>query len=209
MTRNKRNLILASLFIILCMMVLVPLFTHLLGLQAGIMIAMLIYWFGLCLPMAVHFQGWGGIKRSLALTTGGATWVPITAIAVPAIMAIYLTFDIGPFLSLGLMALVLPAALINGTVEEVFWRGTYAKHANGSWAFWAIGLALFTAWHISLLFAVGAVHHGGAVTLLGGAFALGMIWTVMVQRSGHIGWAVISHILVNIIAFSMTLSTQA
>lgn len=208
MTRDKRNLILASLFIIACMLVIVPVSTALLGLQRGILLAMALYWFALCLPLAIHFQGWEGIKSSLRLTTNGASWIPALAIALPLMILGQLHYDLGPFMSIGLALTVLPAALINGTVEEVFWRGTYLKIGGTDNLFWGIGLVLFTAWHISLLFAVGAVHHGGAITLLGGAFALGLAYTFMVRRSQAIGWVAISHVLVNVVAFSMTLSQQ-
>lgn len=91
-------------------------------------------------------------------------------------------------------------ALMNGTIEEVFWRGALLPRPAGA-APW-IALALFTGWHLSLLAARGVDVTGGALGLLGGAAILGAVFTVARLRSGGVTLGAATHIGVNLFAFT-------
>lgn len=99
--------------------------------------------------------------------------------------------------------LVLPvaaAALVNGTVEELFWRGALlpAPDREGVVTAWA----LFVAWHVAPLVSLGIVLPGGAVGLIGGAAVLGAILMAARLRSGTVGAGVLTHVSVNMFAFA-------
>lgn len=91
-------------------------------------------------------------------------------------------------------------ALVNGTLEELFWRGALLPHPDREGA--AVALGLFTLWHVAPALAIGVTLTGGPVTLVAGALVLGAIWTAMRRRTGTLGAAISSHVGVNIFAFS-------
>ncbi len=103
-----------------------------------------------------------------------------------------------PLWVVGVMVL---GALMNGTLEEVFWRGTLLRD-NASKTAQFCQIILFTAWHIALLFAAGVVVTGGAPALLGGAAFAGTLWTLARMQTGSIGFSILCHIGLNIFAFT-------
>lgn len=111
--------------------------------------------------------------------------------------------------SVGLPVYVLPlialAALLNGTLEELFWRGAILARPDGQPPDReGIGAAwfLFTIWHLALVFARGVVLPGGPLALLGGAAVLGAIWMAMRLRSRTAGAGIAAHVGLNLFAFT-------
>ena len=92
------------------------------------------------------------------------------------------------------------AALVNGTLEELFWRGALVPRPDREGM--AVSLGLFTLWHLAPLFALGVVLPGGPLAMVLGALVLGAIWTMMRLRSGTLGAAIASHVGVNLFAFT-------
>jgi hypothetical protein len=88
-------------------------------------------------------------------------------------------------------------ALVNGTGEELFWRGVYAQSFpdNFRWGY-LYPTVMFTFWHLSPL----AVQNTGTdtSTFLLGALLMGLCWGYVVWKTKSIRWAVLSHILVNL-----------
>lgn len=94
-------------------------------------------------------------------------------------------------------------ALLNGTLEELFWRFTFQKVFEGNLLFaYLIPTIAFTCWHIALTFANGISYHGGALALVGGAGFMGVIWGFVVYRTKNVRITILAHILANFFAFS-------
>ena len=104
--------------------------------------------------------------------------------------------------STGFLAGAIVAALLNGTVEEVFWRGTLLADPSPGWPVLAASLVLFVFWHVALLFANGVVVTGDAMGVLSGEMALGALFLWLRITSGSVGTAALAHIAVNALAFS-------
>lgn len=102
-----------------------------------------------------------------------------------------------------LMMIVIAYAILNGTLEELFWRYTYnnifSKDMMLSYIWPTIN---FTCWHFSLLLVDGMTYTGGALALVGGAGVMGIIWGLMMYKTHNIKVAILSHIGVNFCAFS-------
>lgn len=64
--------------------------------------------------------------------------------------------------------------------------------------FW-LGWVLFTAWHAPLLLAHGVAFDGGGLALIGGAAALGLLWSAIAWRTGSVFWVSLAHVLTNIL----------
>lgn len=97
-------------------------------------------------------------------------------------------------------------ALINGTLEELFWRFTFNRVYKGKVLFaYIIPTIIFTSWHFALTFAYGVSYHGGTLALVGGAGVMGAIWGLVIYRTQNIKITMIAHIFANFFAFSQLL----
>ncbi len=89
-------------------------------------------------------------------------------------------------------------AIVNGTLEEVFWRGVFT--ATFPQNFWlgvlypSVGFAL---WHFVPQSLFPSKGPGGRTALAIGAGFLGLLWGWVVYSTGSIFWVAVSHILVD------------
>lgn len=98
-----------------------------------------------------------------------------------------------------LLAGIAIAAIVNGFLEELFWRGALVPDPSPPEA--AVAVLLFTLWHMALLAAQGINLTGGPATLLLGAAFLGTIWMAARLHTGSVGLSALSHAGVNLFAF--------
>ncbi|MBN1781877.1 CPBP family intramembrane metalloprotease [bacterium] len=94
-------------------------------------------------------------------------------------------------------------ALINGTLEEVYWRGFYTiRFPDKSLVLLGLSPLLFGLWHVSLWFVKGTVYYGGFAALVGGAFFMGLVWSLCAWKLRNISTCIAAHVLVNFFAFT-------
>ena len=94
-------------------------------------------------------------------------------------------------------------AVINGIVEEYYWRGLYLlEFSKNRWVGYVISPILFGAYHVSLWFIKGITYQGGFMALVGGAYIMGLLWTWVARKTGNIRSCTVAHIMVNIFAFT-------
>ena len=99
--------------------------------------------------------------------------------------------------------IILIASVINGTVEEVFWRGTFIyRYPNNIFKSFLFPCIFFIIWHISLASINEVQYQGGALGLIGGAFFGGIIWGLVAYKEKSILYTIITHILVNFLGFT-------
>ena len=100
---------------------------------------------------------------------------------------------------------VVAAAMLNGTLEEAFWRGALIPGlTRRDLRAEAPPLALFVAWHAAPGFgAVALAGQGGMAGLLLAALILGLPAMAARLHSGSAGAGAIGHVLVNLLAFAM------
>ncbi len=94
---------------------------------------------------------------------------------------------------------IVVAAIVNGFLEELFWRGALVPDPSPPQA--AVAVLLFTGWHVALLFARDITVTGGPATLLLGAAFLGTVWMAARLYTGTVGLSALSHAAVNLFAF--------
>ena len=198
---NKRQILLISAAIGLspAVLLLAPAVTGQLDPLMGYIGVLTIYWACFCAPVAWFF-GRGEIAVCVRPKLQ-RTWIPFAALALPIIVF----FGADTFSTIGSPALVvaiaIACALVNGPLEELAWRRTFRSNSGGHASFEFLGLCLFTLWHVPLYFSSNVEFDHGAIGLIGGAFFLGVIWTIMTHAGNSVGWPMISHTLVNIAAF--------
>lgn len=186
--------------LIACMLVLVPLLTRWLGPALGTLAVFGVYWFGFCLPLGLVFQTPRQRRQVLSMKLSDQRWVPgavLLQVSALAIAAWFLWPRPTPVMAI---FWAVPLALVNGFAEEFYWRGAFLAQAQGRRSVQAWGVALFTLWHVSLLFAHDVAYHG-PIVVVGGAAVVGTFWGLIAARTGAIGWTVLSHVLTNAIVF--------
>ena len=87
-------------------------------------------------------------------------------------------------------------ALVNGTLEELLWRGTYAalfpQHLFWGYIYPALG---FAVWHFAPQSVFPNQAPGGNVSLVATAGILGLLWGRVARQSRSIRWTTVSHVL--------------
>lgn len=169
------------------------------------LVALAIYW-GL-LALALRFSGgwslrprWPGRAVGLVLVSCVTGMAAVGAGALAG-------------LSAHVLAVVVLAGLINGHLEEAFWRGALVPHlgpdpAAGDALRAVPAVLLFGLWHFAPA-AAPLTLPGGAMAMVLGATALGAILMAARLFSGTAGAGAIAHALINIFAFAMLASTNA
>ena len=161
--------------------------------------ALAFYWTFVLIPLIIWRRGFHKARFDVTMPAKWltiASIVPIVAVAGVATIAV-----LQDPLPLYILATVALAAVLNGTLEEVFWRGTLLQD-NASRNEQIGQIMLFTGWHVALLFAAGVVVTGGPAGLLGGAAMAGVLWTLARMQTGSIGFGILCHIGLNLFAFT-------
>jgi membrane protease YdiL (CAAX protease family) len=98
--------------------------------------------------------------------------------------------------------LALVNAILNGIIEELYWRGLYLVEykSNVYIGFW-LSVFLFAAWHISM-YLIEDIYFGGFFPLVGGSFVMGLLWSYCSRSLNSIIIPVLAHVLVNFFAFT-------
>lgn len=168
----------------------------------GYGIGLAIYWGLILLPLTLWKLGPSGLRHILVPGRPGPGLLLVAALPVVALWAAALwtgAFAALPALAIGM---VVGGGIVNGTLEEAFWRGALIDRTDQPNQIGA-ALLLFTGWHVALLAARGISLTGGALGLIGGAFLLGLILMACRLRTGTAGFGALIHAGFNIPAFAM------
>jgi membrane protease YdiL (CAAX protease family) len=126
------------------------------------------------------------------------SWLP------PAATCVVLLLGSAPDLSATALLLVVGVALINGSTEEMFWRGAFvAAFPRSLQLAYVYPAVLFTVLHFAFLFVPGIDYTGGPLALIGGAAAMGLGWGWVVWRTGDLRSVMAAHVLTNAFAFQV------
>ncbi|MCA9264355.1 MAG: CPBP family intramembrane metalloprotease [Planctomycetales bacterium] len=203
---NKVNdkLLLIGAHVLVVAMILVGLIVgRTFGSLAAVLIVCSSYWAS-CWALAVASSAWPTLRQTYQTRAKPKfrhhllIWTPV--VALPAIT--FLTANKVPPVA-AILAIAL-ASLINGTTEEMFWRGAFvAAYPHRLILGYVYPTVLFTSWHIALLCLPGVKYEGGAIGLLGGAAILGTVWGLAYWRTRDLRAVSIAHVSVNLFAFTI------
>ncbi len=126
---------------------------------------------------------------------------------VPAIATFLVAFlPTVNYIKFDLLLVLLIYSVLNGFLEELFWRFTFNRRfENDIVGACIIPTVIFSCWHFALLFATGVSYHGGAFALVGGATVMGAIWGIVMFKTKNIKVVISAHVLTNFFAFSQLL----
>jgi membrane protease YdiL (CAAX protease family) len=162
------------------------------GAKLGWYLGFLVYWPVWCVLFPLWAIGPAGIRAAVQRRrTPRWAWV---LLSVPPLFALLGRGTIGGG-SDEPVAWILMAG-VNGTLEEVLWRGVYATHFADS-ARW--GVAWPTLWFAVWHFAPGWVAMGSrAWVLVAGAAVFGLTMSWVAYKTRSIRWTIVSHVLAGV-----------
>jgi uncharacterized protein len=206
MQNKKRTLLVSSLVLLPFTFGLFQLTTLIFGTKWGYVSGFIGYWV-FCLLTAWFISGsdvnYFKAMWNQAQSKKYATWIGLAAF-IPAFGVFFVSFlpNVAK-LTLSAGALLVGMVLLNGFIEEVYWRGLYLlEYPDDLRIGFALAWILFGAWHISLWFAKGMIYKDGFLALVGGAYGLGLLWTWVARSNRNLRTVVPAHILVNLFAFT-------
>lgn len=105
--------------------------------------------------------------------------------------------------TVGVIALAVLIALVNASLEEFFWRGLFVvRFPESLMAGFLYPATCFGLWHFAIYWSAGNPLHGGAATLVGGAFTMGLLWGWVTWRTHSLLPALLAHFAANTFAFT-------
>ena len=209
MRNNKLTLLISSIILLPFTFSVFQVSSSLLSPQWGYLSGFIFYWV-YALAFILYITGLNRAKWKSML--GGSKNHPrafiLQALAfVPVVGVFFISFlpNINQ-LSLSAAILLVVMAIVNGLIEEVYWRGLYLLEYKNDWRIGLLAATLlFAVWHISLWFSKGMLYQGGFGALVGGALIMGLLWAWVTRSVGNIRACVAAHILVNLFAFTALL----
>ncbi len=180
-----------------------------LGNDKGYLLGFGFYWVW-CLSVPLVFWGKSAFRR--VLTEGRPlfkkeNWLIVSLLFLTVVGAIWMYFI--PNLATVSICIVLfsPVAIINGTSEEILWRGVYVKAFGKNVLLGCIYPAIgFAISHLSSELVFPA--EGGVFPFLISTFFLGLAYGWVAYRTGSAKWTAITHSLIGLLAFGEPISTS-
>lgn len=208
---TRQKLIMAGTpLIVVSLIYLFPALTNSLGIAHGSLIAFAVYWGVVCIGIGSLLIGPLGLKHLYTRPKNlwsKANILNILLTLLPVVLVFVAAFI--PTISTitpRIMLLATLFAIINGTAEELFWRGVFLRWFPQDIRFAIFyPLVLFTTWHIALALIKGVHYQAGVLGLIGGAAIMGLVWAILTWRTKSIYLSTLSHIGVNMLAFPTVL----
>jgi len=200
---KKRVLLFSSFFVLPVMMLIFFITTELFGAINGYLVGLTIYWC-YCAIFILILSDKSQFLKIFRLRLNSKRELMYYSLAFfPIIGVAYVNFF--PYLkqiTFQIFLLVAITSIINGVIEEIYWRGLYLIEfeANTIIGLW-LSTFLFSTWHISIYF-ISNINFGGFIPLVFGAAFMGLVWAYCSRKLQSIMPVIIAHILVNIFAFT-------
>ena len=128
---------------------------------------------------------------------GKPSWVGALFLAGPIVAPLFTMFlpQIGE-VSLSIILVSALFAIINGTMEEVLWRGTFITAFPNSWLWSYLYPSIwFGYWHLSPQVIFPSQMPGGAFAFATMSIFMGLTFGWVANKSNSIRWTTLAHIL--------------
>lgn len=198
----QRLLLLSPIVLVGSMYAVFQAATAALGTQRGFVTGFLIYWavWGVAIPLwFVGREGLVDLLRPVRARLTPATIAALVALGLPVLIGFLFVFPALSYSADRLLLVFAVYALVNGVLEEVYWRGLFVR------AFPRDGLcgflypaAGFGAWHLVVLSMSGPWPPVAPQYAFMLAAVLSLLYAWVVALTGSIRWPVVSHVLLNL-----------
>jgi membrane protease YdiL (CAAX protease family) len=198
----RRSLLIAPVLLIATMYVAFQMAERWRGLQFAHYAGFAIYWlvWGVGAPLfVVGRHGFADVLLSRDPPRHRLSWGAAILLACPPIMAFAFVFPaLFPNARDAMVIALAGYAIVNGVLEEVFWRGVYAR-AFPTEMGWGLlyPAATYAAWLlVPMSLYPSSLSDAAAIFSVG--FAVGLLYGWVAWRTGSIRWTMLSHVLTNL-----------
>lgn len=174
-----------------------------LGPRPGFTAAYIVYWLVWGLAVPLWFLGRDGVTGLFSPARPMGAW-PRTLVALllaaPVVFGFLFIFpSLFPDGEVNLIALFAVYAIVNGVLEEVFWRGLLVKAFPGDAMRGILYSAVaFGVWHLVVLSMSGMFPPVAPLAAFIAATTLGLVYGWVTRFTGSIRWVAVSHALLNL-----------
>ena len=203
--KNKSILLLSSILVLPFMLITFYSTTKLYGIKQGYFIGFIVYWI-YCVAFAIILfkkqnKNLSDILYPNLKSRKAFLYSLLTLIPILGVFFVHFLPNINS-LTIGIILMVLVNSVVNGFIEELYWRGLFLlEFKQNIWIGLWLSTFLFGAWHIAL-YSIKDISYGGFFALVGGSAFMGLLWSFCSRKLNSIAFPVIAHILVNIFAFT-------
>jgi membrane protease YdiL (CAAX protease family) len=200
-TRN--SVLIAPVVLIVTMYLTFRVAERLGGLQFAHYAGFAIYWLVWGIGVPLFFLGRRGLIDLLLSRDPPRhrlPWMAAVLLAGPPIVALLLVFpELFPAPRDAMLLALAAYALVNGVLEEVFWRGVFARMFPNEMAWGLIYPAvMYAAWLIVPMSLYSPWTRSDAATVFAVGLAIGLLYGWVAWRTGSIRWTLLSHQLMNL-----------
>jgi CAAX protease family protein len=199
----RRAVLLSPMLLLLSMFGVFQLATIWLGKPLGHVAGFLLYWsiFGLAVPLLIVG------RRGVLMVWGQRAWPTATSVrlalillAVPPAIAFLFVFPmLFPATTERMLILMAIYAVVNGSLEETFWRGLFARAFPRDVIRGVLYPAvMFALWQLIPMSLYSYWPPVEPQWVAGTALALGLLYGWVAWRTQSIRWTVLSHVLTNL-----------
>lgn len=173
---------------------------YLLGVELGYFIGFLFYWIVWCLGFSWWVLGKEQLVDVFRGTRDSLTsrrWFGVALLLVPLLMAYGYEFPRAlPQANLPVLIVSVVISIVNGTGEELLWRGVYPRvFPQSRWWGYLYPTIGFAVWHLAPQSVFPNTRPGGMISLVVAAGIVGLMWGWLAFRTKSIRWTTLSHIL--------------
>lgn len=200
---SRRWFVIAPLVLVVTTYAVFQLLIPIAGARAAYFTGFAFYWLlgGIALPLLLI--GRDGVASLFARRSGGVSFwfvVSLMLLAVPVAFGLLFASPlIFPMASGATIASLVAYGIVNGTCEEIFWRGTFAhRFPSNRWLGMFYPAVMFSVWHLVPWLVFPPFLDVPAIAVLAVVFPIALIYNWVAWSTGSIRWTVMSHVLTNI-----------
>lgn len=169
------------------------------GQRAGFAVGLAFYWIVWCLLLPLAILGGDGFTQIFARSRDELRLREALLLMFPPVVGFSTIFPLLLWMGNGQLFLAAGIiALINGTLEEVLWRGTYLQVFGdrlwGGLLYPALGFGL---WHVAPIAAHWSWSPARALLIAASAGIVGLCYGAVARHTRSIRWTIMSHVLMN------------
>jgi membrane protease YdiL (CAAX protease family) len=170
-----------------------------LGPRVAYSIGLLFYWLVWCLAVPISIVGVRGVRSMFGPSRQELTLRHIILLVLPPVIGFSTLFPLLVWIgSARVYAAAATIAIVNGTLEEVLWRGVYLEVFRRQWWSGVIYPAItFGLWHVAPVGARWTLSPTIISVIVLAAALVGLSYSVVARHTRSIRWTVLSHILMN------------
>jgi uncharacterized protein len=198
---RRRQLLIGTFAFVLVTIVIAPLVGRLLNSLAAVLLLFAFYWSGI-LALSVLAAPRSSLvalyrtrvnRRPLEFVL---TWLPVAG----TFLSVFLPS--ASHMPVVAWAAIVGVAIVNGLIEELFWRGTFVSmFPENLLLAYVYPSVLFAAWHVALALLPDVHYPHGPIALIGGGTVLGFAWGWVAWRTRDLRSVSVAHVLTNTFAF--------